>query len=655
MQRAIITTIKEKCKTCYTCVRECPAKAISITSGQAEVIFSRCINCGNCVKVCSQKAKIVMSSLFDVEELLTGTDKTAAIVAPSFPAEFREFDYKKITGLLRHLGFDYVNEVGFGADLVAREYKKLMEQEADTSYIATSCPAVVSYVEKYYPDLVEKLAPIVSPMISTARVLKKIHGDDLKIVFIGPCIAKKREKTREDLENEVNEVITFSELNQLVESKNININDIPDSDFDPPYAGEGALFSLSGGFLQTADIREDFIKENIITANGKTNFVEAIKEFSRGYLNAKLLETLSCEGCILGPGVSNDAPLYEKRHLVCQYVKDKVKNLDREEFEKNIEKYKDIDLSCKFFPENQNLGAPPEELVLTVLKRLGKFEKNDELNCGACGYETCRKHAIAIVKGFAEKEMCLPYTIEQLKKTINDLKNTKEALNHREKLASMGQLSAGIAHELNNPLGIILMYSNIIIEEAECADSTREDLQVVLNQANRCKKIVSGLLNFSRQNKLIKNRTDISELVQNCIGSIYVPENINIEKINKAEKISADIDKDQISQVIINLVNNSIDAMEENGGEIKIILNDENENISITVKDNGPGIPEKHRKQIFDPFFTTKQIGKGTGLGLSVSYGIIKMHYGSIDVSSNTDSDVGEIGTSVKITLPKIS
>jgi len=653
MQRAIITTIKEKCKTCYTCVRECPAKAISITSGQAEVIFSRCINCGNCVKVCSQNAKVVVTSVFEVEKLLASPDKTAAIIAPSFPAEFRTLDYKKITGLLRHLGFDYVNEVGFGADLVAREYKKLMEQETDSSYIATSCPAVVSYVEKYYPDLVEKLAPIVSPMIATARVLRKIHGDELKIVFIGPCIAKKREQSREDLIYEVNEVLTFSELKQYVESKGINLDELPESDFDPPHAGEGALFSLSGGFLQTADIREDFIKENIVTANGKMNFVEAIKEFSRGYLNAKLLETLSCEGCILGPGVSNDAPLYEKRHLVCQYVKNKVKTLDREEFEKNIAIYKELDLSCKFYPENQNLGQPPEELILTVLKRLGKSDKNDELNCGACGYETCREHAIAIIKGFAEKEMCLPYTIEQLKKTINDLKNTKEALNHREKLASMGQLSAGIAHELNNPLGIILMYSNIILEEAECSDSTREDLQVVLNQANRCKKIVSGLLNFSRQNKLIKNRTDIAELVQNCIGSIYVSETVNIDVICPSGKIYADIDKDQISQVIINLVNNSLDAMDESGGEIKIILDDENENISITVKDNGPGIPEKYRKQIFDPFFTTKQIGKGTGLGLSVSYGIIKMHYGLIDVTSNTDSSLGETGTSVKITLPK--
>lgn len=644
--KAIISTIKERCKTCYTCVRECPAKAISITSGQAEVIETRCINCGNCVKVCSQNAKKVLSSIGEIEALLSGSEKVAAIIAPSFPAEFKDLNYEKIVGMLRKLGFDYVNEVGFGADLVAAEYKKILDNESEKSCIATSCPAVVSFVEKYYPELAEKLAPIVSPMIATARTLKKLHGNELKIVFIGPCIAKKKEKERKELNNEVDEVMTFSELNEFIEDKGINLCEVPDSEFDQPHAGEGALFSISGGFLQTADIREDFIKENVITANGKINFVEAVKEFSRGYLNTRILESLSCEGCIMGAGVCNDAPLYEKRHLVSQYVKQKIKNFDRHQWKQNIEKFKDIDLSCGFSQDNQSIEAPPEELTQKVLQKLGKFEKNDELNCGACGYETCREHAIAIVKGFAESEMCMPYTIEELKKTINDLKSTREALNHREKLASMGQLSAGIAHELNNPLGIILMYSNIILEEAECADNTREDLQTILSQANRCKKIVSGLLNFSRQNKLIKTRTEIGEFVEKCVGSVYIPENISLEVIKEAENILADIDKDQISQVIINLVNNSIDALENKGGKIDILLGKGNENIFVTVKDNGSGIPENIRNQIFDPFFTTKAIGKGTGLGLSVSYGIIKMHYGSIDLESSSE------GTSVKVTLP---
>jgi two-component system NtrC family sensor kinase len=654
MREPVITTIREKCRTCYTCVRECPAKAISITSGQAEIIKERCISCGNCVKVCSQKAKIIRSSISQVEALLAGPYKTAAIVAPSFPIQFGLDEVDKAPGVLRAVGFDYVNEVAFGADLVTMEYKKLLEDKSGNSYIATTCPTVVTYVEKYFPELVDKLAPIVSPMIATARALRKIHGDDLKIVFIGPCIAKKNEILRDDLQNEVDEVLTFAETREMLANHGVFRNNTEPSYYDPPYAGEGALFALSGGFLQTADLREDFITENVITANGKINFVEAIKEYSKGYLNTRLLETLACEGCILGPGVSNtESPLYERRHHVCQYVKTKVKNLNREEHQENMKKFADIDLSCKFSPDKQSTEDISDEKLKEILRKMGKSEKSDELNCGACGYETCVRHATAVKNGLAEFEMCLPYTIEKLKKTIVDLKNIKEALDHKEKLANMGQLSAGIAHELNNPLGIILMYANIVLEEAQCADSTKEDLQTILTQANRCKKIVSGLLNFSRQNKIVKTPTDICELIQNCADSIRVPESVQLEVISPGLELMAEIDKDQITQVIINLMNNAMDAMEEKGGKLEVITGQDDESVFFMVKDNGPGIPEKYKKQIFDPFFTTKQMGKGTGLGLSVSYGIIKMHSGSIDVDSNTDANLGRTGTTVKVTLPK--
>jgi iron only hydrogenase large subunit-like protein/nitrogen-specific signal transduction histidine kinase len=659
VRKPIITTIQEKCKTCYTCVRECPAKAISIISGQAEVMEDRCIHCGNCVKVCSQKAKRVSSMLDNVEALLRSKNKVAAILAPSFPAEFRSCNHKHVVGLMRKLGFDYVNEVGFGADLVAKAYRKILLSSEKKSYIATSCPAVVSYVEKYYPDLVSKLAPVVSPMVATARVLHSIHGPELKIVFVGPCIAKKSEMERSDLLGEINEVITFGELQFYLNSKNINVEDVEESEFDPPLAGEGSLFSISGGCMQAADIQEDFIEENVITANGKTNFVEAIREFNKGYLNARILETLSCEGCILGPGISSNGLLYERRHLVSRYVKRKVQTLDKTEWQRNMQQFENIDLSCQFYQDDQNVTLPSENLIKQALERLGKAETKDELNCGACGYETCREHAIAILTGFAENEMCLPYTIEKLKNTILDLeksydelKSIRETLDHREKLASMGQLSAGIAHELNNPLGVILMYSHIILEEAEDNKELRDDLQVIANHANRCQKIVSGLLNFSRQNKLIKNEIDIADLCQYCIDSIHIPSSIAVELIREPDPVKADIDKDQISQVIINLINNSIDAMENTGGKINIIVNKEPDHACFIIQDTGPGIPKKYRKQIFDPFFTTKQIGKGTGLGLSVSYGIVKMHSGAIEIESNTDVNSGPTGTAVKVLLP---
>ena len=216
----LVTTIREKCRRCYTCVRECPAKAIQIEDGQASVIQTRCIGCGNCVTVCSQNAKQVLSGIEDTEELLAGDAPVAAIVAPSYPAEFTECSTAGLVGALRELGFAQVHEVSFGADLVAAEYARLLEQD-DARHIATTCPAVVSYVRKYHPDILDSLAPIVSPMLATARVLHEKYGPELKIVFIGPCIAKKGEARYEQFEGEVHAALTYVELRALLASRGV--------------------------------------------------------------------------------------------------------------------------------------------------------------------------------------------------------------------------------------------------------------------------------------------------------------------------------------------------------------------------------------------------------------------------------------------------
>jgi two-component system NtrC family sensor kinase len=649
----LVYTIKELCRTCYTCVRECPAKAIKIVGGQAEVITDRCIACGNCTKVCSQGAKVFLNTNDRVLRLLSKESKVAAIIAPSFPAEFYEIDdHMQLVGMIRALGFSYVTEVSFGADLVADRFKELIGSD-NKFYISSDCPSIVNYVRFYHPALADNLAPVVSPMVATTRVVRKKYGDDTKVVFIGPCIAKKAESS------EVDEAITFVELRELFVQKNITTENSLKSEFDPPLGGRGAIFPVTRGLLQTANINDDAITGNIIAAEGRIDFQNALKEFEAGLIKNQHIELLCCEGCIMGPGLSKNGKQYNRRARVSSYAHDKMKTLDTIRWNEEIAEFSGIDLSARFYAEDHRVEEMQEEDVRDILISMGKKTKKDQLDCGACGYESCVEHAIAIKKGLAETEMCLPYTIEKLHKSVKDLalsneklSSMRQALKQSEKLAHMGQLSAGIAHELNNPLGVVIMYSNILLEECKEGDPVREDLKLITDQAARCKKIVAGLLNFARKNQVNHQNVNIRELINNSIAGVIVPPGIVVAVRDEMTNHDAMLDSEQMIQVLTNLIKNAIDAMSA-GGKIDLILEDNLGDVIITVKDNGTGIKEEDRAKIFEPFFTTKGIGHGTGLGLATAYGIVKMHKGHISAESNNDPSKGATGTSFKIVLPR--
>lgn len=652
--KRLVYTVRELCRVCYTCVRECPAKAIKIVNGQAEVIAERCIGCGNCIKVCSQDAKVFLQSRMEVKSLLQSNVKVAALIAPSFPAEFSDIDdYRTFVGMIRELGFSYVFEVAFGADLVALQYKKLLEDKSGKGYISSDCPAIVSYIRYYHPDLVDNLSPIVSPMVATSRFVRKKLGDDVKLVFIGPCIAKKAES------DEVDEVLTFRELRGMIEHAGIIKDDVNPSDFDSPHAGRGAIFPVSRGLMQTIDIFDDLIAGNITVAEGRIGFQEAIKEWESGSLQGQNLELLCCEGCIMGPGMSPGGKRFERKTFISSYVKQKLTKTTQEEWQKNIIEYSSIDLSREFESNDKRISMPTEDEVNRVLASMGKFSSRDHLNCGACGYDTCLEHAIAIVEGLAEIEMCLPYTIEEMHASIKDLAISNEklakmqqALKHSEKLAHMGQLSAGIAHELNNPLGVVLMYSNILLDECKPEDPLRKDLELISAQTERCKKIVSGLLNFARKNQVKVDSVDLKKLAEDSIASVVIPRNIKTTVVCKAKNCAAELDYEQMMQVLTNLNKNAVEAM-PNGGLLTVEVDDADDEVVFCVTDTGMGIPEENMDKLFTPFFTTKGIGKGTGLGLATTYGIVKMHKGKIEVDSNIDPTKGPTGTTFRIIIPR--
>ncbi len=662
----LVSTIKERCRKCYTCVRECRAKAIRIHAGQAEVVVERCIGCGNCVRVCSQHAKRVRDGLTPTRDLLKSGRCVIAAVAPSFPAEFCHgdsepysgLDYCTLVGMIRALGFTKVIQVAYGADLVARKYRELLETYPDRNFISTTCPSIILYVEKYHPDLVPYLAPVVSPMIATARVAHKIYGDDALVVFIGPCIAKKDEAATERYSRDMAAALTFVELRQMFRESGITTESVRPTDFDPPYPDKGMLFSIKRGILQAAGIKEDLINDDVIVADGGSEFGHALREFESKHLNARLLEVLSCKGgCIMGAGTATHATLFSRRSEVSRYVRRRLRS--GEERLLNPPGADDIDLNAWFYPDDRTMPVPSEGEIQAIMEEMGKRTHEDELNCGACGYETCREHAIAIFDGLAETEMCLPTTIARLGEVVLELNTTnqqlasaQQALVQSEKLASMGQLAAGIAHEVNNPLGVVLLYSQLLLEECNPKSELYNDLKKIAEQSDRCKKIVSGLLNFARNNQVQLKQVHLGDFVQSCVRAVIVPDDVKIKVESRLKDPVTELDQDQMMQVFTNLMNNSIEAM-PGKGTLVITADGDDAWVQVSVSDNGNGIPKEHQKKIFEPFFTTKTGGKGTGLGLAITYGIVKMHRGNIAVQSNADPKNGPTGTTITVKLPR--
>ena len=658
----LVTTIKERCRRCYACVRECPAEAIRIVDGQASVIPSRCIGCANCFRVCSQNAKQAFGEVDRTFDLLTSGDTVTAIVAPSYPAEFTDIDESQLVAMMRELGFAAVHEVAFGADLVARAFAKLLARDNGGRYIATPCPAVVSYVRKYHPHLTPFLAPIASPMVAMARVLHdpSLHGPDAKIVFVGPCIAKKGEAAAADILFEIDAVLTFDELRQMFADRGITPPAAADDAFDGPHGSLGSLFPLARGLLQAAELPEDLMTGEIIAADGRESFVEAINDFEHGESEVRLLDLLACEGCIAGVGFSRDEPLYRRRAQISRQAKRRTNGFDQEAWERSMAAFARLDLSRIFKPQDERFLIEPSERDITeILRRMNKTTPEDELNCGACGYGTCRRHAVAVYQGIAEETMCLQFVIEKLSSTVGDLEDshrslesTKEALVKSEKLASMGQLAAGIAHEVNNPLGILLLQANILLEEIDASDAMAGDLRLIVDQANRCKKIISGLLNFARQSRVVRQPTDLVALAEDTLRTMPIDENIMVKVESTMTDPVAEVDADQMVQVLTNLVSNAQQAMPD-GGALIIRLSDTPDEVRFMVTDTGVGIPRDNMDKLFDPFFTTKQVGKGTGLGLAVTHGIVKMHRGQITVESNADPTAGPTETTFVVTLPR--
>ena len=637
-----VYTVGETCKKCYSCVRSCPTKALQVRGGQSEIIEDFCISCGWCVTVCSQGAKRIRSSIEAVREVLRGGGRKYALLAPSFPAAFLDVPPESLVGALRALGFDGVFETAFGADLVshayARRFHDLVESGSSDFIISSPCPSVVFYVEKMVPELAPHLADIASPMVATARVVREKVDPQGRIVFIGPCVAKKVEARRSGV---VDEVLTFTELAELLSGAGISPKDSVPSDFDPPHANLGRIYPVTGGLLKAATIDADILESPVYVVEGQERVMDMLAVLSHRVktgqpVSYRLFDMLFCEGCIGGPVMVNDLTFFERKKFVAKYTAGRPLVHDIREWAIMHKDWLDVDLSVRFQPVFREEVDAPEDEIRRILSMTGKLTPADELNCGACGYASCRQKAVAVWRGKAEVEMCLPYLISKIEKTVSDLTENQARLIQAEKLASMGQMAAGIAHEINNPLGVVLMYAHLLKEDLAAGSPGQEDAGRIIHEAERTRQIVRGILNFAREEKVDRKPADINELVNLSASGIIGASNdgkYHVEFRLDDGLAPQRVDAGQLRQVFDNLIRNAVEAMPD-GGTVTIATEDSEDDFSVVVSDTGPGISPENLPKMFTPFFTTKKVGKGTGLGLSVCYGIVKMHGGSIQASN---------------------
>ncbi|HEX7371843.1 MAG TPA: [Fe-Fe] hydrogenase large subunit C-terminal domain-containing protein, partial [Thermodesulfobacteriota bacterium] len=253
----VVSTIKEKCRRCYTCVRKCPAKAIKVEDGQAKVVAERCIACGSCIRVCRQEAKAIRDSIAPVKDLFWNSPEIIACLAPSFPAAFPQAKPGQIITAVRNLGFTEVMEVAFGADLVAKAHARWARKNPEKLYISSPCPALILYIKKNFPSLVGNLSPIVSPMVAMGRVIKRSLRPGAKVVFIGPCIAKKEEIDDPEVAGDVDAVLTFVELDRMFQEAGLILEKLQESPADGPLPRLGRIFPVPGGLLRSAAMKED--------------------------------------------------------------------------------------------------------------------------------------------------------------------------------------------------------------------------------------------------------------------------------------------------------------------------------------------------------------------------------------------------------------
>ena len=389
-----LTLRKSDCKNCYKCIRHCPVKAIRFSGNQAHIIGNECILCGSCFVVCPQDAKQIVNETEKAKVLLQSGAPVIVSLAPSFIANYDGVGINAMRKALKSLGFYDVEETAIGATIVKTEYERMLREEERDIVISSCCHSINLLIQKHYPQALEYLADVVSPMQAHCKDIKARYPE-AKTVFIGPCVAKKDEA--EHYEGIVDAVLTFEDLTQWLNEENITLSKEMDSDPN----SRARFFPTTGGVLKT--MAQDAPGYTYIALDGVDNCIAALKDIIDGNIHKCFIEMSACVGSCMG------GPVMEKYHRT-ETIKDYIA-IANYAGEKDfvVSQPKAIELKKSFEHIEQRYQTPSEMEIYDVLRQMGKFKPSQELNCGSCGYNTCREKAIAIIHGKAEISMCLPY------------------------------------------------------------------------------------------------------------------------------------------------------------------------------------------------------------------------------------------------------
>lgn len=406
-----MTLKKSNCKNCYKCIRHCPIKSIRFSGNQAHIVENECILCGQCFVVCPQNAKQIVSEVEKVKVLLQTGDPVIVSLAPSFIANYEGVGIASMTAALKKLGFADVEETAIGATMVKTEYERMIKEDNKDIIISTCCHSVNLLVQKYFPSEIPYLADVDSPMLAHCKDIKR-RNPEAKTVFIGPCVSKKNEA--EMYGDIVDAVLTYDELTEWFEAEGIQLIREIDSDENT----KARFFPTSGGILKT--MATDMPGYSYLVIDGVENCITALKEIEEGKIHKCFIEMSACAGsCINGPVMEKHNPIRDYM-AIANYA-------GKRDFD--VTQPDSLSMRKSFAMIDPGRKMPDDYEIMTILREMGKFKPSDELNCGCCGYNTCREKAIAVYQGKAEISMCLPFLKDKAESfSFNIVNNTPNGI-----------------------------------------------------------------------------------------------------------------------------------------------------------------------------------------------------------------------------------